>query len=85
VRCVVDNECSHESGFMFGTPIYAQELLGLIFQPGYWLSWLRLFMIFHSPFIQMLGYCHKIGYNHLAVSRLYCSVSKLPFPREWCS
>jgi len=52
---------------------YVQELLGLIFQPGYWLSWLRLFINFHSPSIQMLGYCRKIGYNHLAVSCLYCS------------
>jgi len=70
---------------MFRTLIYVQELLGLIFQPGYWLSWLRLFMIFHSPSIQMLGYCRKIGYNHLAESCLYCSASKLPFPGEWCS
>jgi hypothetical protein len=31
---------------MFGTPVYVQEFLGLIFQPGYWLSWLRVFMIF---------------------------------------
>jgi len=73
------------SDFMFGTPIYVQELLGLIFQPGYLLSWLRLFMISYSPSIQMLGYCHKIHYNLLAVSFLYCSASKLPFPGEWCS